>query len=165
MFTKGSRSPVSEPSIANYLTSRTSRTKRRIPIYHQAATHELTPKSPSRFTATLKPKKKRPKFGKELTRDPKGAFMTACIVGWAHTPFGKLTGETVESLIVKVAGEALTDAGVEPPISIRSWSAISTRVSRHRISPPRSRSRPCPKCASSPRHGWRMPAPRACGGP
>ena len=39
--------------------------------------------------------------------------MTACIVGWAHTPFGKLTGETVESLIVKVAGEALTDAGIE----------------------------------------------------
>jgi acetyl-CoA C-acetyltransferase len=40
--------------------------------------------------------------------------MTACIVGWAHTPFGKLTDETVESLIVKVAGEALTDAGIEP---------------------------------------------------
>ncbi len=39
--------------------------------------------------------------------------MTACIVGWAHTPFGKLTGETVESLIVKVTGEALTDAGIE----------------------------------------------------
>src|SRR5579862_2225213 len=39
--------------------------------------------------------------------------MTACIVGWAHTPFGKLAGETVESLIVKVAGEALTDAGIE----------------------------------------------------
>jgi acetyl-CoA C-acetyltransferase len=38
--------------------------------------------------------------------------MTACIVGWAHTPFGRLEGETVESLIVKVAGEALTDAGV-----------------------------------------------------
>ncbi len=38
--------------------------------------------------------------------------MTACIVGWAHTPFGKLNGETVESLIVKVAGEALADAGV-----------------------------------------------------
>src|ERR1700753_2738606 len=38
--------------------------------------------------------------------------MTGCIVGWAHTPFGKLAGETVESLIVKVAGEALTDAGV-----------------------------------------------------
>ena len=40
--------------------------------------------------------------------------MTACIVGWAHTPFGKLTGVTVESLIVRVATEALTDAGVAP---------------------------------------------------
>jgi acetyl-CoA C-acetyltransferase len=40
--------------------------------------------------------------------------MTACIVGWAHTPFGKLAGESVESLIVKVAGEALADAGIEP---------------------------------------------------
>ena len=38
--------------------------------------------------------------------------MTACIVGWAHTPFGKLTGETVESLIVRVTNEALVDAGV-----------------------------------------------------
>jgi acetyl-CoA C-acetyltransferase len=38
--------------------------------------------------------------------------MTACIVGWAHTPFGKLAGETVESLIVRVASEALADAGV-----------------------------------------------------
>jgi acetyl-CoA C-acetyltransferase len=38
--------------------------------------------------------------------------MTAAIVGWAHTPFGKLNGETVESLIVRVAGEALADAGI-----------------------------------------------------
>src|SRR5262249_8838756 len=44
-------------------------------------------------------------FGKETA-------MTAAIVGWAHTPFGKLAGETVESLIVRVAGEALADAGV-----------------------------------------------------
>jgi acetyl-CoA C-acetyltransferase len=34
-------------------------------------------------------------------------------VGWAHTPFGRLEGESVESLIVKVAGAALADAGVE----------------------------------------------------
>ena len=40
--------------------------------------------------------------------------MTAAIVGWAHTPFGKLSGESVESLIVRVAGEALADAGVSP---------------------------------------------------
>jgi acetyl-CoA C-acetyltransferase len=38
--------------------------------------------------------------------------VTACIVGWAHTPFGRLEGETLESLIVRVAGEALADAGV-----------------------------------------------------
>jgi acetyl-CoA C-acetyltransferase len=40
--------------------------------------------------------------------------MTACIIGWAHTRFGKLEGETVESLIVRVASEALADAGVGP---------------------------------------------------
>ena len=38
--------------------------------------------------------------------------MTACIVGWAHTPFGKLDAESVESLIVRVATEALADAGI-----------------------------------------------------
>ena len=52
--------------------------------------------------------------------------MTACIVGWAHTPFGRLEGETVESLIVRVAEEALADAGVAPPMSTRSCSGIST---------------------------------------
>jgi acetyl-CoA C-acetyltransferase len=40
--------------------------------------------------------------------------MTACIIGWAHTRFGKLEGETVESLIVRVASEALVDAGIGP---------------------------------------------------
>src|SRR5215471_14508648 len=38
--------------------------------------------------------------------------MTACIVGWAHTPFGRLDTETVESLTVRVATEALRDAGI-----------------------------------------------------
>src|SRR5262247_2218144 len=40
--------------------------------------------------------------------------MTTSIIGWAHTPFGRLDTETVESLIVRVAGEALADAGVAP---------------------------------------------------
>jgi acetyl-CoA C-acetyltransferase len=40
--------------------------------------------------------------------------MTACIVGWAHSPFGKLDAETVESLIVRVATDAIADAGLEP---------------------------------------------------
>ena len=38
--------------------------------------------------------------------------MTACIVGWAHTPFGRLDAETVENLTVRVANEALRDAGL-----------------------------------------------------
>jgi len=40
--------------------------------------------------------------------------MTAAIVGWAHTPFGKLAGESVESLIVRAATDALADAGIAP---------------------------------------------------
>ncbi len=39
--------------------------------------------------------------------------MTACIVGWAHSTFGKLDAETVESLIVRVANGALADSGLE----------------------------------------------------
>ncbi len=40
--------------------------------------------------------------------------MTACIVGWAHSRFGKLEGETLESLITHVAIEALEHAGIGP---------------------------------------------------
>src|SRR5215468_5493272 len=40
--------------------------------------------------------------------------MGACIVGWAHTPFGRLEGETVESLIVRAATDAIADAGIAP---------------------------------------------------
>jgi acetyl-CoA C-acetyltransferase len=38
--------------------------------------------------------------------------MTASIIGWTHTPFGKFDTETVESLVVRVANEALADAGI-----------------------------------------------------
>ena len=40
--------------------------------------------------------------------------MTACIVGWSHTPFGKHETEDVESLIVRVANDALAHAGIGP---------------------------------------------------
>jgi acetyl-CoA C-acetyltransferase len=40
--------------------------------------------------------------------------MTACIVGWAHTPFGRLVDDTVESLIVRVAAGAIADASIAP---------------------------------------------------
>ncbi|WP_338531061.1 acetyl-CoA acetyltransferase [Nitratireductor thuwali] len=40
--------------------------------------------------------------------------MTASIVGWAHSKFGKLSDETLEGLIVKVAAEAMEHAGIGP---------------------------------------------------
>ncbi len=40
--------------------------------------------------------------------------MTACIVGWAHTRFGKHENEDIESLIVRVATDAIRDAGLAP---------------------------------------------------
>jgi acetyl-CoA C-acetyltransferase len=40
--------------------------------------------------------------------------MTACIVGWAHTRFGKHENEDIESLIVRVAADAVRDAGLTP---------------------------------------------------
>lgn len=39
--------------------------------------------------------------------------MTACIVGWSHTPFGKHEDEDVESLIVQAARGAIADSGLE----------------------------------------------------
>ncbi|MGH1478269.1 MAG: acetyl-CoA acetyltransferase [Geminicoccales bacterium] len=39
--------------------------------------------------------------------------MTGCIVGWSHTAFGKHEQDDVESLIVRAASEAISDAGIE----------------------------------------------------
>mgnify|MGYP001254404675 CR=1 FL=1 len=40
--------------------------------------------------------------------------MTGCIVGWAHTKFGKHEGVELETLIVEAATESLLDAGIAP---------------------------------------------------
>jgi acetyl-CoA C-acetyltransferase len=40
--------------------------------------------------------------------------MTAAIVGWAHMPFGKHETETLESMIVRVATDAMAHAGIGP---------------------------------------------------
>ena len=40
--------------------------------------------------------------------------MTACMIGWHHSKFGKLEGEDVESLVVDVATKALKDAEMDP---------------------------------------------------
>jgi len=39
-------------------------------------------------------------------------LMTGCIVGWAHSKFGRHDDRDVESLIVEVAQGALADAGI-----------------------------------------------------
>src|SRR3954466_263501 len=49
----------------------------------------------------------KPKFRQE-------AIMTGCIVGWAHTPFGRLDTETVESLLAWGATETTGHAGIAP---------------------------------------------------
>ena len=39
----------------------------------------------------------------------------ASIIGWAHSPFGKLEAEPdLESLIARVARAAIEDAGISP---------------------------------------------------
>ena len=38
---------------------------------------------------------------------------TPCIVGWSHTPFGRHADETVETLVVRAANDALAHAGIE----------------------------------------------------
>jgi acetyl-CoA C-acetyltransferase len=40
--------------------------------------------------------------------------MTACIVGWAHLPFGRHPDETLEGMITRVAAEAIEHAGIGP---------------------------------------------------
>ena len=40
--------------------------------------------------------------------------MTACIVGWGHTRFGKLEAMDLEALIVTAGAEAIADAGIAP---------------------------------------------------
>src|SRR6516162_3078114 len=42
---------------------------------------------------------------------PEGG-MSGCIIGWAHSKFGKHEGRDIESLIVEVTQAALADAGV-----------------------------------------------------
>lgn len=40
--------------------------------------------------------------------------MDVCIAGWAHTPFGRLDGQSMEDLIAEVAGDAIASSGIAP---------------------------------------------------
>ena len=57
--------------------------------------------------------------------------MTGCIVGWAHSRFGRLEGEDIESLICGVASDAVADAGVGP----EDVDAIYVGLFNHGFSP------------------------------
>jgi acetyl-CoA C-acetyltransferase len=43
-----------------------------------------------------------------------GMDRNACIVGWAHTPFGKLEAPDLEALMAEVGRAAIEDAGISP---------------------------------------------------
>src|SRR3546814_11323583 len=45
----------------------------------------------------------------------------ANIVGWGHTAFGKLSGDTIESLIASAAKQAIVHAGIEPRDIDADW--------------------------------------------
>ena len=47
-------------------------------------------------------------------RDAREGAPEACIVGWAHSPFGKLEDPDLESLMARVARAAIEDAGISP---------------------------------------------------
>ena len=61
------------------------------------------PTSHARRLATVSGMSLRDEFGTDIL-----------ITGWGHTRFGRLDGESLESLVVAAAGEALASAGVEP---------------------------------------------------
>src|SRR5215213_2838718 len=46
--------------------------------------------------------------------DPTMAAPEACIVGWAHTPFGRAEAPDIETLLAQVGRAAIEDAGISP---------------------------------------------------
>ena len=46
--------------------------------------------------------------------DPTLAAPDACIVGWAHTPFGRAEAPDIETLLAQVGRAAIEDAGISP---------------------------------------------------
>ena len=87
--------------------------------------------------------------------------MTACIVGWAHSRFGKLEGEDIESLIVRVATDAIADAGLAPADIDEIFVGTMGVFVRQEFAVVAGVAGSIRRCASSRRRGSRMPAPPA----
>ena len=56
--------------------------------------------------------------------------MTTYMVGWSHTPFGKLDDEDFESLIIYAPREALTDTNLQDS---------DVKIPERRVSPSKRR--------------------------
>ena len=82
----------------------------------------------------------------------------ACIVGWAHSPFGRLEDPDIESLIGRVAGAAIEDAGVAATDIDATFVSLFNNGFSGRTFPPRWCCSTSPTCASSRSRGSRMPA-------
>ena len=85
----------------------------------------------------------------------------ACIVGWAHSPFGKLEDPDVETLIGRVAGAAIADAGIAPHEIEAGFVGLFNNGFSAQDFPPRWCCSTCRNCASSRPRATRTPAPPA----
>ena len=65
--------------------------------------------------------------------------MTACIIGWSHTPFGKHEGKDSEALIAEVATQAVADAGLADTVrtvgrgetvDLHGWAGLGVGTSQ-----------------------------------
>jgi hypothetical protein len=87
--------------------------------------------------------------------------MTACIVGWSHTPFGKHENDDVESLIGQVAVQALEDAGIGPDEVDEIFVGHFNEGFSRQAFPASLVLQSDDRLRFSRRRGWRTPAPRA----
>ena len=89
----------------------------------------------------------------------------ACIVGWAHSPFGKLDDPDVEALIGRVARAAIDDAGIAPADVEAGFVSLFNNGFSAQDFPPRWCCSMCRSCATGRSPGTRTrvrPARRRC---
>ena len=94
--------------------------------------------------------------------DPTMAAPEACIVGWAHTPFGRSEAPDIETLLAQVGRAAIEDAGISPADIDAGFVGVFgegfTNQGFPELADPAVGAR---SCASSRSPATRMPAPPA----
>jgi len=84
----------------------------------------------------------------------------ACIVGWAHSPFGKLDDPDIESLIGRVAGAAIADAGIAPHEIEGTFLSLFNNGFSNQDFPSSLVLQHLPELRYRPSRGMRTPVPR-----